>query len=147
MAQILSIQVSLAQVLLTPANIILISLSMPLVPLLLAKHGHRQSQMHLKQNKYDNTQLSISRQKEIQRLLEKDGFKVVTSNKIVTSNKVITLKEVPTNTQGFNSRFFNVIKVPCITKAYEKSCLVMYTYNNEKKNIVLRHLPKIPGIS
>lgn len=109
--------------------------------------------MHLKQvkivsdkldtytNKHADAPLSTSRQKEIQGLLKKDLFKVVTSDKVVMP------EEVPSNTQVFNSCFVDDIKDLCIDKADEKSCSVVYAYNDEKKNLVLMHLPKIPGIS
>lgn len=35
----------------------------------------------------------------------------------------------------------------CNDKAYEKSCPVVYTYHNKKKNLVLMHSLKIPRVS
>lgn len=49
---------------------------------LLAEYNHGQFEMHLKQNKYTDTQLSISEQKKIEKLPEKDIFKVVIPKKI-----------------------------------------------------------------
>ncbi len=112
--------------------------------------------MHLKQvkilsdkldtftNKYANAQLSASGQKENQKLLEKDVFKVV------TLDKIIMLEEVLSSTQVFNSSLVDNIKDPCTDKAYEKNRPVMHTYNDEKKNLenlVLIHLPKIPKVN
>ncbi len=95
-------------------------------------------------NKYLNAQSSTSEQKEIQKLLEKDIFKVVTLDKIVIPEQVIS------STQVFNTSFVDNIKDLCTDKAYEKNRLVVYTYNDEKKNLknlVLIHLPKIPEVS
>ena len=56
-------------------------------------------------------------------------------------------KENQKNTQVFNFHFINSIKDLYTNKAYEKSCLVMHTYNNRKKNLVLMHSLKILGVS
>ena len=56
-------------------------------------------------------------------------------------------EEIQSSTQVFNSHFVNDIKDPYTDKAYKKSCLVVHTYNNKKKNLVLMHLPKIPEVS
>ncbi len=87
-------------------------------------------------SKYIDTQLSVSGQKEIQRLLEKDIFKVVTLNKVVMS------EEIPSSLQVFDSCFVNDIKDLYTDKAYEKSCPVMHAYNDKKKNLMLMHFPK-----
>ena len=92
-------------------------------------------------NKYVDIRLFASGQKEIQRLLEKDDFKVVTPDKVVTP------EEVPSSTQVFNPRFVHNIKDPCTDKVYEKSRSAVHAYNDEKKGLTLMHLPKIPGVS
>lgn len=35
----------------------------------------------------------------------------------------------------------------CYNKAYKKSYLAVHTYNNNKKNLVLMYLSKIPEVS
>ena len=55
--------------------------------------------------------------------------------------------KVPNSTYGFNSRFVDNIKDSWIDRAYEKSHSVVHVYNNEKKNIVLGYLLKIPRVS
>ena len=57
------------------------------------------------------------------------------------------LKKILSNIQVFNSYFVNNIKDPYIEKTNEKSCLIIYIYNNKKKNFVLIYLPKILKIS
>ena len=47
----------------------------------------------------------------------------------------------------FDSCFVNDIKDPYTDKAYEKNRSVMHAYNNEKKNLVLMHSPKITRVS
>ena len=110
-------------------------LLVPLAPSPLAKHSHGKSEIHPEQNKNADSQLSASGQKEIQGLPEKDVFKVVTPEK------------VPSSSQVFDFRFVDEIKDPCIDKAYEKSCPVIPAYNDEEKNLMLIHSPKIPGVS
>lgn len=105
------------------------------------KYSHKYHKTYFKENKYTNTQLSVSGQKKIEKLLEKDEFKDITSNKIVTSEKVLSITKV------FNSRFFDNIKDLYIDKVYKKSCLIMHIYNCEKKNLVLRYLSKILEVS
>lgn len=92
-------------------------------------------------NKYADTQLSTFRQNEIEKLLEKNDFKVVTPDKLVMLEKVLS------NIQVFNSYFVNKIKNLYTDKVYKKSCPVIYTYNNGKKNLVLIYLPKISRVS
>ncbi len=124
-----------------------------LVPSPPSEHGHRQPEIHPEQvkivlgkldtftNQHADAQLSVSGQKEIQKLLEKDVFKVVTPDKVVMP------EEVPSSTQVFNSSLVDNIKDPCTDKAYEKSRPVVHAYNDEKKNLMLMHSPKIPGVS
>ena len=92
-------------------------------------------------NKYADAHLSAYRQKKIQELLEKDDFKVFTLNKLLMP------EEIQSSTQVFNSYFVNDIKDPYTDKVYEKSCLVVHMYNDKKKNLVMMHLPKVPGVS
>ena len=146
-AQVLPIQVSLAQVLPIPAATIQAPLSVLLAPSPPAENGYEQPEMHLEQvkivsdkldtfiNKHADAQLSASGQKEIQKLLEKDVFKVVMP------------EEVSSSTQVFNSSLVDNIKDPCNDKVYEKSRPVVHTYNDEKKNLMLMHSPKIPEVS
>lgn len=77
----------------------------------------------------------------MKRLLEKNICKVVISGKVVMP------KKIPKSTQSFNFYFFADIKDPYINKTYEKSCLILHTYNIEKKNFILNHISKIPKIS
>lgn len=76
----------------------------------------------------------ISEQKEIERFLKKNGFKFITSEEIMSS------------IESFNSCFFDDIKDPYIDKVHERRRSIVHTYNDEKKNIVLEHSPKIPKI-
>ena len=92
---------------------------MPFVPFLLAEHSHGKPEMYSKQNEYADFLLSTSGQKEIKELLKKDIFKVV------TPNKVVMLEEIPSNTKGFNSYFFEDIRDPCINKAHKKSRFII----------------------
>ena len=62
--------------------------------------------------------------------------------KVITSDKVVTSKKVSGSIQVFNFCFIDDIKDICTNKANDKSCYIMYTYNNKKKNFVLMHLPK-----
>ncbi len=92
-------------------------------------------------NKHANTRLSLSGQKEIQELLEKDDFKVLTPDKVVTP------EEVPSSTQAFNPCFVDYIKDPCIDKVNKKSRPIVHAYNVEKKSLTLMHSLKIPKVS
>ena len=76
-------------------------------------------------------QYTVSRQKEVTRLLEKEVF------------KVITFKDVPSNTRIFNSHFVDKIKNLGTDKAYEKSRLVVQAYNDQEKDLVLTQSPTI----
>lgn len=68
--------------------------------------------------------------------LEKDVFKVINPNKVVISENILSI------TQVFNYCFVNKIKDSCTNKAYEKCCLVVYTYNKKEKIHMLMNLPK-----
>ena len=92
-------------------------------------------------NKYASAPLYISRQKEIEGLLENDIFKLLTPKYVVTPEEILS------STQILNSGFYNNIKNPCIDKAYKRSCPIIYAYNGKKKNITLRHLSQIPGVT
>lgn len=85
--------------------------------------------------------MSASKQKEIPKLFEKDVFKVITPDKFVISEEVLSSRPV------FNSSLVNNIKDLCTNKAYKKSCPVLHTYNNEKKNLILMYLSKISEVS
>ena len=56
-------------------------------------------------------------------------------------------EKTSSSTQIFNSCFVDDIKDLCINKANEKSRLIMHTYNNEKKSLMLMHSPKILEVS
>ena len=108
---------------------------MPLAPFLSAEHSHGKPKMHPKQNKNADSQLSASGQKKIQELPEKDIFKVVTPQKI------------PSSLQVFDFHFVDEIKNPYIDKVYKKSRPIIHVYNDEEKNLILIHSPKILGVS
>ena len=57
--------------------------------------------------------------------------------------KIIHRKNVFTNTRIFNFQFVDEIKHSGINKAFEKSRLVIQTYNDIKKNLVLTQTPII----
>lgn len=74
--------------------------------------------MFINKNSDDKSaQYTISRQKDIAKLFEKDIFKVITTNNI------------PSNVHIFTSYFVDKIKNFGSDKAYEKSWLVIQTYN------------------
>ena len=100
---------------------------MPLLLSLSVEHSHGKLEIHLEQNKYTNSPLFASGQKEIEELLKKDIFKVVIPNKVVIP------EEIPSSTKGFNSCFSNDIKDSCINKTREKSHPIIYIYNDERK--------------
>jgi hypothetical protein len=77
------------------------------------------------------TPFANSRQKEINRLLEKGVFAAVTE------------KDVLQGVYIFNSRFVNKIKHPGTNKAFEKSRLVIQAYNDQGKDLVLTQSPTI----
>jgi hypothetical protein len=72
-----------------------------------------------------------SRCKEINRLLEKGVFAVVTDSNVLQGVYI------------FNSRFIDEIKHPSTNKAFEKSRLVIQAYNNQGKDLVLIQSPII----
>ena len=80
-------------------------------------------------------QFQASRLKEITELLEKKIF------------EVIHHKNVFINARIFNFRFVDEIKHSDIDKIFEKSQLIIQTYNNMKKNLVLTQTPTIQRIS
>ena len=135
------IQVSIAKILPILAATIQTPLSVPLVLSLPVEHGHGRPKMHPEHNKHADAQLSAYRQKQIEGLLEKDVFKVGSLGKVVKPG------EIPSSTQGFDSRSYDDIKDLCIDKARERSRPVIYAYNDEKKNIVLGHSSQIPGVT
>jgi hypothetical protein len=66
-----------------------------------------------------------SRRKEINDLLKRQIF------------EIITISEVLKNVRIFNFRFVDEIKHSNISQAYEKSKLVIQTYNNHEKTLIL----------
>jgi hypothetical protein len=66
-----------------------------------------------------------SRRKEINDLLKRQVF------------EIITISEVSKNVRIFNSRFVDEIKHSDISQAYKKSGLVIQTYNDHEKTLVL----------
>ena len=81
------------------------------------------------------TPFTDSRRKEINGLLEKGVFAVVTE------------KDVPQGVRIFNSRFVDEIKHPSTDKAFEKSRLVVQAYNDQGKGLVLTQSPTIQWVS
>jgi hypothetical protein len=71
------------------------------------------------------SQFVVFRQKEINELIEKDVFQSINKN------------DVSTNVRIFNFRFINEIKHLDINKTFEKSRLVMQTFNDQNKNLLL----------
>ena len=80
-------------------------------------------------------QFTLSRQKEISGLLEKEVFKLVKP------------KDVPADARVFNSQFVDKIKNAGIDKAFEKSCLVIQACNDLNKDLVLTQSPTIQQVS
>jgi hypothetical protein len=76
-----------------------------------------------------------SRRKEINGLLEKRVF------------ELITFDAVPRHVRIFNSRFVDEIKHPGTADAYEKSRLVIQAYNDQDKTLVLTQSPTIQRMS
>ena len=76
-----------------------------------------------------------SRQKEINGLLEKGVFEVV------------SISEVPKNIRIFNSRFVDEIKNIGTANAFEKSRLVVQAYNDHDKMSILTQSPTIQRMS
>jgi hypothetical protein len=81
------------------------------------------------------SQFAESRQKEINDLIEKDVFQSINKN------------DVSFDVRIFNSRFVNEIKHLDIDKAFEKSRLVMQTFNDQNKNLILTQSSIIQRIS
>ena len=77
------------------------------------------------------TPFTDSRRKEINGLLEKGVFAVITE------------RDVPQDVRIFNLRFINEIKHPGTDKAFEKSRLVIQAYNDQGKDLVLTQSPMI----
>ncbi len=76
-----------------------------------------------------------SRKKEINGLLEKRVF------------ELITLDQVFENVRIFNSRFVDEIKHSGISQAFEKSRLVVQAYNDQEKDLVLTQVLTIQRMS
>ena len=81
--------------------------------------------MFIKNTDASLAQYTISRQKEITGLLEKNVFKIVIGGNILS------------NTRIFNACFVDKVKHTSTDKAYEKSWLVVQAYNDPKKDLVL----------
>lgn len=81
--------------------------------------------MFIKNTDVPLAQYTTFRQKKIAKLLEKDVFKVVTTDSILS------------NAQIFNSCFVNKIKNLGTNKMYKKSQLVIQAYNNKEKDLTL----------
>jgi hypothetical protein len=73
----------------------------------------------------DTNLFTGSRQKELNRLLERSVFETV------------SLTDVPPGTCIFNSQFVDEIKNPGTDKAFEKSQLVVQAYRDLEKDLVL----------
>jgi hypothetical protein len=82
----------------------------------------------------DNTYVS-SRKAEIQGLLEKGVFKIISKS------------DVPQGTRIFNSRFVDTTKNSGTSAAFAKSRLVVQAYNDGEKKLVLTQSPTIQRIS
>lgn len=78
------------------------------------------------------SQFTASRQKEITGLLEKSVFKIINHQSMPLLDICI-----------FNSRFVDEIKNPGTDKSYEKSRLVIQSYNDLEKSLVLTQSPTI----
>jgi hypothetical protein len=81
------------------------------------------------------SQFAESRQKEINDLIEKDVFRSVSKN------------DVSSDVRIFNSRFVDEIKHFDTDKAFEKSRLVVQTFNDQNKNLMLTQSFTIQRIS
>ncbi len=80
-------------------------------------------------------QFAAFRQKKINELIEKDVFQSINKN------------DVSFDVRIFNYRFVNEIKHFDIDKAFEKSRLVIQTFNDKNKNLVLTQSSTIQRIS
>jgi hypothetical protein len=76
-----------------------------------------------------------SRRKEINDLLKRQVF------------EIITISEVLKNVRIFNFRFVDEIKHSNISQAYEKSRLMIQTYNDHEKTLVLTQASTIQRMS
>ncbi len=81
------------------------------------------------------SQFAAFRQKEINDLIEKDVFQSVKTD------------DVSLDVRIFNSRFVDEIKHLDIDKAFEKSRLVVQTFNDQNKNLILTQSSIIQRIS
>jgi hypothetical protein len=81
------------------------------------------------------SQLAASRQKEINDLIKKSVFQSVSKN------------DVSSDVRIFNSRFVDEIKHLEIDKAFEKSRLVVQTFNDQNKDLVLTQSSTIQRVS
>jgi hypothetical protein len=80
-------------------------------------------------------QFQASREKELNGLLERKVFEIVSKN------------NVPQDIRIFNTRFVDEIKNPGTIKAFEKSRLVVQAYNDQEKDLVLTQSPTIQRCS
>jgi hypothetical protein len=81
------------------------------------------------------TPFKESRKKEINDLLERGAFQIVSS------------ADVPPEIRIFNSRFVDEIKHPGTPDAYEKSRLIVQAYNDHGKEMILTQSPTIQRMS
>ncbi len=81
------------------------------------------------------SQFAASRQKEINDLIEKNVFRSVSKNDVSTEVRI------------FNFRFVDDIKHFDIDKVFEKSRLVVQTFNDQNKNLVLTQSSTIQRVS
>lgn len=82
----------------------------------------------MEQINYTSSIFPISGQKKIKRLLEKDIYKVVTSDTAVMHEEILSV------IKSLIAFSLDEIKALCSDKAYESSYPVINPYNNEKKN-------------
>ena len=82
-----------------------------------------------------STNFQTSRLKKLNELLEKGVF------------KVINIKDLFTEARVFESRFVNQMKNEGTEKAFEKSRLVMQTFNDSKKHEILTQISIIQRIN
>jgi hypothetical protein len=94
------------------------------------------------QDKVDSSLVSIfistfaeSRRKEINELLKRQVF------------EIITISEVSKNVRIFNSRFVDEIKHSGTSQTYEKSRLMIQTYNDHEKTLMLTQALTIQRMS
>lgn len=55
----------------------------------------------------------------------------------ISEQKIVNSKKISSNIQVFNSHFIDEIKDLYTKKTYKKICLIIQTYNNENKNLIL----------